>query len=209
MRGGNQPGIATAIGNYPEMAVVGRSEPTGRLNDFQRNKVRLWTTYQLALSRFGALDMSLLYRYNSALTYSLVANGVPVTAAQQALNPGYATPLAAQSVYFGERGSGRFDDAQMVDLAFTYSVPVFKQLRPWIKAEIFNLFNDQSLVAFNTAITPRAGGPVDALGLPVEYTPGAAFGTATAITSFPRSSQNFAGQNLYARTFLLSTGFRF
>jgi hypothetical protein len=205
----SQPGIATAIGNYPEMAVVSRNEPTGRLNDFQRHKVRLWTTYQVNMARFGALDTSLLYRYNSGLTYSLVANGVPVTAAQRALDPGYATPLAAQPVYFGERGSAQFDDSQMVDLAFTYSVPVFKQLRPWIKAEVFNLFNDQSLVGFNTAVTPKAGGAVDAMGLPLEYTRGAAFGTATAITSYPRSAQNFAGQNLYARTFLLSTGFRF
>ena len=112
-------------------------------------------------------------------------------------------------MYFGERGAGQFDDAQMVDLAFTYSVPVFRQLRPWVKAEVFNLFNDQSLVGFNTSVTPRAGGAVDANGLPLEYTPGAAFGRATAMTSFPRSAQNFAGQNLYARTFLLSAGFRF
>jgi hypothetical protein len=207
--GASQPGIPTAIGNYPEMAVISRNEPTGRLNDFQRNKVRLWTTYQVNMARFGALDTAVLYRYNSPLTYSLVANGVPVTAAQQALDPGYATPLSAQTVYFGERGSGEFEGSQMVDLAFTYSVPVFRQLRPWIKAEIFNLFNDQSLVSFNTAVTPKAGGAVDAIGLPLEYTPSAAFGTATAITSYPRSAQNFAGQNLYARTFLLSTGFRF
>jgi hypothetical protein len=71
------------------------------------------------------------------------------------------------------------------------------------------VFNDQSLVSFNTTVTPKAGGAVDAMGLPLEYTPSAAFGTATAITSYPRSAQNFAGQNLYARTFLLSTGFRF
>jgi hypothetical protein len=43
----------------------------------------------------------------------------------------------------------------------------------------------------------------------LEYTQGANFGRATALTSFPRSAQNFAGQNLYARTFLLSAGFRF
>ena len=58
-------------------------------------------------------------------------------------------------------------------------------------------------------MTPKAGGAVDANGLPTEYTQGAAFGRATALTSFPRSAQNFAGQNLYARTFLLSAGFRF
>jgi hypothetical protein len=58
-------------------------------------------------------------------------------------------------------------------------------------------------------VTPKVGGALDANGLPLEYTQGATFGRATAITSFPRSAQNFAGQNLYARTFLLSAGFRF
>jgi hypothetical protein len=75
-----------------------------------------------------------------------------------------------------------------------------------IKAEIFNLFNDQSLVAFNTTVTPKAGAGCD--GAPARHAQ-RAFGTATAITSYPRSSQNFAAQNLFARTFLLSTGFRF
>jgi len=186
-----------------------RSEPSGRLNDFQRHKLRAWTTYAMDFKRFGALDASVLYRYNSALTYSLVANGVPLTAAQRAANPGYATPPTSQAVYFGERGVGAFGDAQMFDLAFTYSVPAFRELRPWIKAELFNLFNDQSLVSYNTVVTPKAGGAVDVNGLPTEYTQGAAFGRATAVTSFPRSAQNFAGQNLYARTFLLSAGFRF
>ena len=205
----SQPGLSSTFGNYAEILSLGRSEPYGRLNDFQRHKVRAWTTYNLDFSRFGAVDASVLYRYNSALTYSLIANGVATTASQRAANPGYATPPASQTVYFGERGTEQFNGAQMVDLAFTYSVPVFKQLRPWIKTEFYNLFNDQSLVAFNTTVTPRVGGAVDASGLPLEYTTSAVFGTATAITSFPRSAQNFAGQNLYARTFLLSAGFRF
>jgi len=205
----SQPGLSSTLGNYPEMTFLDRSEPSGRLNDFQRHKLRAWTTYAMDFARFGALDASVLYRYNSALTYSLVANGVPLTAAQRAANPGYATPPTSQTVYFGERGAEQFNDAQMFDLAFTYSVPVFRQVRPWIKAELFNLFNNQSLVNYNTVVTPKVGGAVDANGLPTEYTQGGAFGRATAVTSFPRSAQNFAGQNLYARTFLLSAGFRF
>ena len=101
----SQPGLSSTIGNYPEILFLDRSEPYGRLNDFQRHKLRAWTTYGLDFARFGALDASLLYRYNSALTYSLVANGVPTTAAQRAANPGYATPPTSQTVYFGERGS--------------------------------------------------------------------------------------------------------
>jgi hypothetical protein len=67
----SQPGLSSTFGNYPEILDMGRSEPSGRLNDFQRHKVRAWTTYNLDFSRFGTVDASVLYRYNSALTYSL------------------------------------------------------------------------------------------------------------------------------------------
>ena len=205
----SQPGIPTIIGDYPELYDLARSNPGGRLNDFQRHKVRIWTAYRQDLRAFGSLDAGLVYRYNSPLTYSLFASGVPRTAIQTARNPGYAIPFASQTVYFGERGSEEFERAQIVDLALTYSVPVFRDLRPWVKLELYNVLNDQSLVGHNVQVTPRPGGPVDANGLPLEYVQGASFGRPTSNASFPRTAQNFAGTNLHARTFLLSAGFRF
>ncbi|MGE3190520.1 MAG: TonB-dependent receptor, partial [Vicinamibacterales bacterium] len=86
----NQPGIGSVIGDYPEIFSADRAYPYGRLDDFQRHKVRLWTIYTMDFGRFGSLDVAPMYRYNSGLTYSLVANGVPLTAAQRAANPGYA-----------------------------------------------------------------------------------------------------------------------
>ena len=205
----SSPGNPSIIADYPEFYDLSRSEPDGRLNDFQRHKVRLWTTYALGLGAFGSVDAGLIYRFNSPLTYSLFASGVPATAIQNARNPGYANYPPSQTVYFGERGTEEFSSSHLVDLALTYSVPVFRQLRPWVKLEFYNLFNDQELVGFNTQVTPRPGGPLDANGLPLEYAQGAQFGRPTSNASFPRSAQNFAGQNLYARTFLASLGFRF
>ena len=86
---------------------------------------------------------------------------------------------------------------------------MFRDLRPWIKFELFNVFNNQNLVGYNTQITPAPGGPVDANGLPTQFVKGARFGQPSSNGSFPRSALNFAGQNLFARTFLMSLGFRF
>jgi hypothetical protein len=205
----NQPGINTVIGDFPELYVLDRNNPDGRLNDFQRHKVRLWTTYTLGLSRFGDVDLGLLYRYNSPLTFSLFASGVPFTAIQRARDPGYAIPPASQTLFFDERGSERQESSHLADFSATYSIPVFRDLRPWIKFELFNIFNNQSLVQFNTQVTRDLTGPVDANGLQTQFVRGARFGEATAITHFPRSATNFAGQNLYARTFFLSLGVRF
>lgn len=91
----------------------------------------------------------------------------------------------------------------------TYQIPLWRALRPWVKFELYNVFNDQSLVTTNTSVTRDLTGPVDANGLPTQFVRGSLFGQATAITHFPRSATNFAGTNLYARTFMMSFGVRF
>jgi hypothetical protein len=182
----NAPAQPSLIGDYPEIYVPSRNFPTGRLDDFQRNKVRLWATYHAAFGRFGAVDVAPLYRYNSGRTYSLVAAGVPLSTQQIARNPGYARLPTSQSIFFGERGSQSFEGYHLVDLAATYSVPVWQSLRPWVKVEVLNALNNQTLVSWNTSIAADASGPKDENGLPVNYVKSAAFGTATGPTSFPR-----------------------
>jgi len=199
------PALPSLIGDYPEIYVPARNFPTGRLDDFQRNKIRVWATYQLALGRFGAVDVAPLYRYNSGRTYSLVASGVPLSAQQIARNPGYARLPTSQSIFFGDRGSQSFEGVHLVDLAATYSVPVWESLRPWVKLEVLNAFNNQKLVSWNTAITADASGPKDENGLPINYIKSVTFGTATGPASYPRPRPGMDG----GRTFLVAAGLRF
>jgi hypothetical protein len=205
----NQPGIPSTIGDYPEIFVKDRNFPEGHLNDFQRHKVRAWTTYLFDFSRIGAIDASLLYRFDSPLTFSFQSAGVDFSDIQLDRDPGYASLPADQTIFYGERGEGRFEESHLFDLAIGYQIPVFKSLRPWAKFEVYNMFNNQNLVGFNTTVTPAPNSPVDANGIPTEFVRGARFGQATAITNFPRSSQTPAGAALYARTFLVSFGVRF
>src|SRR6185503_1344775 len=199
------PALPSLIADYPELYVPARNFPTGRLDDFQRNKVRVWADYQIALGRFGAVDVAPLYRYNSGRTYSLVAAGVPLSAQQIARNPGYARLPTSQSIFFGDRGSQSFEGFHLVDLAATYSVPVWQSLRPWVKLEVLNAFNNQKLVSWNTSITADASGPKDENGLPINYIKSASFGTASGPASYPRPRPGLDG----GRTFLLAAGIRF
>lgn len=210
--GANTPGSSSFIGDYPE--VYGgnwdRQNAEGRLNDFQRHKVRAWTTYGLGLGRLGSLDSSVSYRFNSAQTYSLAATGPPLSAIQLARNPGYARAAGqAQTIFFDERGSESFKASNQVDVAFLYQVPFWKTLRPWFKAEFYNAFNDQPLVLANTAVTPDAASALDANGLRTGFIRPAAFGTARSQADYPRATTSPAGTALYARTFLMSFGLRF
>ncbi len=197
------PGLASIIGDYPEI-ITPRSYPDGRLDDFQRHKVRVWATYSAQFGRFGSLDVAPLVRYNSARTYSLVAS-VPLTAAQIARNPGYARLPSSQTIYFGERGSQSFEGFGLLDFAATYSVPVWQSVRPWVKVEVLNLLDNDKLIAWNTTVTADTAGPKDADGLPLNYVKPAAFGTASGTTSYPRPRPGMDG----GRTFLVSAGVRF
>ena len=68
----NQPGIPSLFADYPEVFDASRNFPEGRLAQFQRHKIRLWAIYNFDMGRFGGLDLSGVWRYNSGLTYSLV-----------------------------------------------------------------------------------------------------------------------------------------
>ena len=63
----NQPGVPSLLGDYPEVFNEARNFPYGRTDDFQRHKVRLWAVYNMSMGRWGGLDLTGLYRYNSAL----------------------------------------------------------------------------------------------------------------------------------------------
>ena len=199
------PAQPSIIGDYPEIYVASRSFPDGRIDDFQRHKVRVWASYHLDLRRFGALDVAPLYRFNSGRTYSLVAAGVPLSAQQIARNPGYARPPTSQSIFFGERGSQSFASYHLVDLAATFNVPAWQSLRPWVKVEVLNALGNEKLISWNTTITADSAGPKDENGLPINYIKSAAFGTASGPSSYPRPRPGIDG----GRTFLFAAGIRF
>jgi outer membrane receptor protein involved in Fe transport len=206
----NVPGAGSTLGDYPEILVAERNFPEGRLDDFQRHKVRLWTIYTFEMGRFGSLDVAPLWRYNSALTYSLVANGVPLSAIQLAANPGYARlpgsgTNGSQSLFFGERGSQEFAGYGLVDLGVTYRVPVWQSIKPWVEFEVLNVLNNDKVIAWDTSITADPNSPLDAYGLPTGYLKGARFGQATSTAHYPRPRAGMTG----GRTFLAAAGIRF
>jgi hypothetical protein len=196
--GSGRPGLSSGIGDFPEVFVPGRNFPEGHLNGFQRHKVRAWTTYDLELGRAGRANLGLLWRFDSGGVYSLAATNQPLSDIQLSRDPGYASLPTTQTLYFGGRGSQFFESASRFDMAFNYDVPVYKKLRPWMKAEVRNLFGDQSLIAYNTTINVDPNSPLDADGLPTGFIKGSRFGQGTSKTHYP-----------VQRTFLVSVGFRF
>jgi len=200
---GNQPGNYSIIGDRPEFYSADRHYPTGRFDDYQKHRVRVYSTYDLRFGKVGTVTLGGIYRYDSALTYSLIANNVPITAQQLARNPGYARPPTTQTLFFGPRGSGEFNPEHLVDFSMYYEVPVYKTARPFFKAELRNAFNKQPLIGFNRTVTPDPNSPLDALGLPTGYIKGSAFGT-------PQNNYTATEPHVpQPRTFVFAVGLRF
>jgi hypothetical protein len=210
---GNQPGNVSLFGDYPEIygPALDRYLPFGRLADYQRHKLRLYGTYTLGsnTARFGALDVSPIWRVNSGQVYSLFADGVPLTPIELARNPGYPAndinASTSQRLYFGPRGVGDFKGSGLMDLALSYAVPVWRSAKPWIKVEFYNLLNNQKQIAWDKTVTPDNAGPRDANGLPMNDIQGPRFGQATDDNQFP---QPIPGQN-GGRLFRVALGVRF
>jgi Carboxypeptidase regulatory-like domain len=204
----NQPAQSSLFGNYPELFVPDRNFPIGRNASFQRHKVRAWTTYDFNLGRVGTLASALIWRYDSALTYSLTNAAVPFSAIQLSRDPGYAGPPSTQPLFFGGKGTQDFAGSHKFDVALTYSIPVVKNVSPYVKFTMVNVLNNDKLTTWNTAVSPNNNGPRDANGLPTQFIQGSRFGTATSATNFPLSYLS-SGTAVRARAFDLALGFRF
>ena len=81
----------------------------------------------------------------------------------------YPDLLTSQTIFYSQgRGSEFFENAHLFDPAVTYTVPVAKRLRPWVKAEVRNMFNSTPLVsqhhdAAGSGQPPRCAGHPDGL----------------------------------------------
>ena len=204
----NRPAISSAAFDYPEVTPENRYFPTGRLDDLQRHKVRLWGMYNVDLGTVGVVDFGAIWRYNSGRAYSLRANGVSTNLTQRALlaSAGYVDVPAPRTVYFSQgRGSETFDGYGLLDVSVNYSIPVWDSLSPWIKFELFNALNNDKQIFGDTAVSLDPSSPVDELGIPTGFTRGPSFGEPTSVDHFPQYIAKLDG----LRTFRFSFGVTF
>ena len=202
-----QSGATSPIGNYPGILDDARHVPGGRLQDFQRSRLRVWSVYDFDLGRAGNLSVSGLWRVDSGQVFSLRASNQPITATQLALlaASGYPDAPVAQDVFFGGRGSQQFPGYALFDTSVNYNIPLFRTLRPWMKVDVFNLFNNLKAIAWNTSVLQDRSGPKDSLGLATTYNPSPLFGQPDSNADFPSASPGVAG----GRTLRVALGVRF
>jgi hypothetical protein len=197
----SQPGAPSFFpGYYPELFNESRSYPIGRLFGFEKHRARAWTTYDLGIGRAGNLNLGLLYRLDSGQAYSIRSTGRALTSVQKAIgNVLYPDLPTSQTIFYSlGRGSENYEGSNLFDLSVTYTLPVYKTAKLWVKGEMRNMFNSTPLISYNITVSPDASSPKDALGIPTGFIKGASFGKGTSTSNYP-----------FPREYLVSMGIRF
>ncbi len=196
--GTNTPGISSLFGNYPGVYTPDRHFPTGRLNDSEEDKIRIWSVYNLGLGRAGNLSIGGLLNYDSGTTFSF-SDVTTIGQAGRDARAAYLNGISGnEDAFFGGRGTGEHDGSTTFDLTLNYSLPIYKDLDLWVKFDVVNVLNDDSVIDFFDNVDAVTDGPVDSRGIPTTYTPSTGFGDAEDNNDFPDP-----------REYTLAVGFRF
>lgn len=171
---GEGAGTATIRNNpgeifYPEYLQYAARRPMGYLGQDRRHRARVWGGYDLR-TPVGNFNLSVLESFDSGFAYSAIGSidptgrnanfrytGVPK-------NPGYVLSAigTTQDYYFSGRGEFRTDARLATDLALNYALPLIKGLEFFLRADLLNAFNTQTIVdpslINNDVITSRSGG---------------------------------------------------
>ncbi len=107
-----------------------------------------------------------------AVTQPLTALGQPLTDIQTDLlaRQGYPDAPSNQPVFFGERGSQWFKGYALLDVSFNYEIALKGHVRPWVKFDVFNLFNHKNYGSF-TLVETNANYGKPAENLNISYQP--------------------------------------
>jgi hypothetical protein len=132
----------------PQYTGFAENNPVGYLGPDMRHRANIWLRYDVPVG-FGDLNLSLLERYHSALSYSArgtidVRRGGTTGPANGITNPGYASVPTNVGYTFLERGGFRVDDITSTDLGVNYALP-FGRYRAFLEADILNILGEQGI----------------------------------------------------------------
>jgi hypothetical protein len=150
--GRNTPSSGSIIGNYPRSVDQATAFPFGYTDDDIRHRLRLWGDYRFDFGRAGNLTLGGIFWYRSGQAWNRTA-GASMTSDASYLNE------AGQSYtkFFDGRGNNRFDGFWNLDTSIKYQFSFWRDLGMYVKADILNVTNEDSLIAYDTTGTVVTG----------------------------------------------------
>jgi hypothetical protein len=173
-----QPSIGSIIGDYPTTVDATEAFPFGYLNSDVRHRATVWGNYGFDFDRAGRLNLGGIFSYRSGASYSRTGR---VSAGS---DPSVIGAPSTYTKFFDGRGSNRFDGFWHLDTTARYDFSFRKDLSAYIKFDIENITNEDTLISHRTGGTVVTGaGGLD------EWQPRSSFGTASSERNYqtPRS----------------------
>ena len=211
----NQPASGSVFGSRERAIDLAAAAPYGYLAQDIRHRATVYSTYRFDFGRAGDLSTSGILNYRTGLPYNRVS-GV----ARSQVNEYVSSVTAGAYTYFHDgRGNNRFDSVWSLDTALRYSVPVIWRVAPFVKLDIRNILDNDTLLTYQTTGTsaivngvrtwfPSGNGDPRAANYNASCNPDSgSFEPSTACTGFGR----IAGEGNYQvpRTFLVTLGLTF
>lgn len=219
--------VSSAVQQYPEFKQLSWNAPNGDLSQDQRHKVRLYATYDLPTPKaIGLITFSVLHSYDSGTPYGAVGQvrwcATAGAACNWVANPGYATPPSGNSsptYYYTARDAFLTDNINRTDVALNYSKTI-GPIEIFLRPDVLNLFNNQGVIAVNTAVSSRVNGGSNFSDfnpfttVPKECPQGTPTATCKTLGANWEKGSNFGkptapGSFQLARTFRATFGVRF
>ena len=197
---------------YPEYIERRWNNPVGSLGSDERHRVRVFATWDTPVpASWGNLSLGFVQSWDTGTPYGAVGS---VNSKPYVTNPGYASVngISKFTYYYTARDAYRTEDIWRTDLSLNYSYRIGGVVEVYVAPIVYNLFNQQALIAPNTTVedrttnsssyaafnpfttTPKQG----ARGTGANWNTGPSFGKATSAASYQST-----------RTFQISMGVRF
>ncbi|MGE5198646.1 MAG: carboxypeptidase regulatory-like domain-containing protein [Rhodospirillaceae bacterium] len=136
---------------YPEYRQAAWNYPLGYTNGDQRHKMRIWGTWELPVTRaLGTFDLGVTQRFDSGGPYD---HNFSIDSRPYVTNPGYLVPPSSVTYYATNRGAFHFDGFWRTDLSLSWNYKIYRKAQIFFRGVVGNVFNNDALQSFNTAIT--------------------------------------------------------
>jgi hypothetical protein len=162
----SEPVFLDPIGNFDAVhQKYGRDlsyySPYGYMTGDQRHRGTLHLSYAGMIQGGSSLYGSLMFNYRGGTSYSLVRTTKFEVQDERAANPALYRAAYGEFTtydrYFGPRGIGRFNDYFNFDLKLGWEIPLWRAMRFFTEATIYNVFNHWQLRSYSTSSNSGSG----------------------------------------------------
>lgn len=197
--GRNTPASLSIIGNYPLSIDQATAFPYGYTDDDIRHRARAWGDYRFDFGKAGNLSLGGIFYYRSGANWSKTAGKALVA------KPEYLNESGSFTKYFDGRGNNRFDGFWNLDFTARYQINFWRDLGMYVKADVVNITNEDTLVQYQTS------GRIETGSNPDRWIPSGSCGLGSQPSESCSSFGRIRNQNDYqqARSYFVAVGLVF